>query len=307
MLIRITFLGTGAGTPGKDRYLPAILVEDGSRKILLDAGEGVQYRLFEIGISPLKITHVFITHLHGDHVFGLPGLLATMAMLGRKEDLVISGPTGITNFIRSSMEIVGDPPFRVRIYEVEPSTNVKDVINEENFSLQCISAKHTVPDCAYSLSWRTYVGKFNPERARELGIPVTLWKRLHMGETVVLDDGRVIKPEDVVEVRSSGLVKIVYTGDTAPTETVIDISRGAQVLIHDSTFSAIEDGNLIWNQGHSRSIDAARVAKEAGVDKLVLTHISNRYSDPELLATEASEVFTNVIAARDLMSLTITS
>ncbi|ADN51824.1 ribonuclease Z [Vulcanisaeta distributa] len=307
MLIRITFLGTGAGMPGKDRYLPAILVEDGLRKILLDAGEGVQYRLFEIGVSPLKITHIFITHLHGDHVFGLPGLLATMAMLGRKEDLVISGPSGIVNFVKSSMEIVGDPPFHVRIYEIEPSIGIKDVINEENFSLQCTLAKHTVPDCAYSLNWRTYVGRFNPERAKELGVPITLWKRLHMGETVVLNDGRVIKPEDVVEIRSSGLVKVVYTGDTAPADSVVEISRGAQVLIHDSTFSMIEDGNLIWNQGHSRSVDAARVAKEAGVERLVLTHISNRYSDPELLAAEASEVFPNVIAARDLMSLMITS
>ncbi|WP_054854111.1 ribonuclease Z [Vulcanisaeta distributa] len=307
MLIRITFLGTGAGTPGRDRYLPAILIEDGLRRILLDAGEGVQYRLLEVGVSPLKITHVFITHLHGDHVFGLPGLLATMAMLGRREDLIISGPTGIANFLRNSMEIVGDPPFHVRIYEIEPLSGVKDVINEENFSLQCTSARHTVPDCAYSLNWRTYVGKFNPGKAKELGVPVSLWKRLHMGETVVLNDGRVVRPEDVVEVRGSGLIKIVYTGDTAPANSIIDIAREAQMLIHESTFSAVEDENLVWSQGHSRSVDAARVAREAGVERLVLTHISNRYSDPGLLAAEASKVFPNVIAARDLMSLVITS
>ncbi len=307
MQLKITFLGTGAGTPGKDRYLPAILIEDGLRKILLDAGEGVQYRLLEVGVSPLKITHVLITHLHGDHVFGLPGLLATMAMLGRNEDLVIGGPPGITNLVRNSMNIIGDPPFRVRIYEIEPSDSARDVINEENFNVQCVLAKHTVPDCAYSLNWRTYVGRFNPERARELGIPVALWKRLHMGEAVVLSDGRVIRPEDVVEVRGSGLVKLVYTGDTAPTDSIMELARGAQVLIHDSTFSATEDGNLVWNQGHSRSIDAAKIAKEACAQRLVLTHISNRYSDPELLAAEASEVFPNVIAARDLMSLIITS
>ncbi|ADY01018.1 ribonuclease Z [Vulcanisaeta moutnovskia 768-28] len=307
MLIKVTFLGTGAGTPSRDRYLPAILVEDGQRKILLDVGEGIQYRLLEIGVSPLKITHVFITHMHGDHIFGLPGLLATMAMLGREEDLVISGPHGIVNFVKSNMEIVGDPPFHVQIYEIEPSEGIKDIINEENFNLQCVLAKHTVPDCAYSLNWRTYIGRFNPERARELGVPVKYWKRLHMGEVVVLDDGRVIKPEDVVEVRSSGLVRLVYTGDTAPSDSVINIARDAQVLIHDSTFSAVEDHSMVWNQGHSRSIDAAEIARKAGVNRLVLTHISNRYSDPELLAVEASEVFTNVIAARDLMSLVIFS
>jgi ribonuclease Z len=303
MIIKATFLGTGAGIPGKDRFLPAILIEDGNRRILLDAGEGVQYRLLEVGVSPLKITHIFITHLHGDHVFGLPGLLATMAMLGRKEDLVISGPRGVLNFVKSSMEIVGDPSFTVRVYEVEPTDEIKDVINEEGFNLQCISAKHTVPDCAYALTWRTYAGKFNPERARELGIPVTYWKKLHMGYVVVLDDGRIVKPEDVVNVTSSGIMKLVYTGDTAPTKNVVSIAKDAQLLIHDSTFSADEDGNLVWNQGHSRSIDAASIAKETGVDKLILTHISNRYPDPEVLSYEASEIFPNVIAARDLLSI----
>lgn len=307
MIIKVTFLGTGAGTPGKDRYLPAILVEDGQRRILLDAGEGIQYRLLEVGVSPLKVTHVFITHLHGDHVFGLPGLLATMAMLGRKEDIIISGPPrGIMNLVRSTMEVVGDPPFHVWVYEIEPSENIKEVINEENFNLQCVLARHTVTDCAYSLEWRTYVGRFDPERARKLGVPVTYWKRLHMGETVVLDDGKVVKPEDVIDIKSSGVIKLVYTGDTAPSNSVIELARNAQVLIHESTFSAAEDGNLVWNQGgHSRSIDAAWIARKANVDKLVLTHISNRYSDPELLAAEASEAFPNVVAARDLMSLLI--
>ena len=305
MLIRVTFLGTGAGMPGKDRYLPAILIEDGQRRVLLDSGEGVQYRLLEVGISPLKITHIFITHLHGDHVFGLPGLLATMAMLGRKDDLIIAGPRGVTNFVKGAMEVVGDPPFNVLIYEVEPAESARDVVNEENFYVQCTLARHTIADCAYALHWRTYVGKFNPERARELNVPVTYWKKLHMGEMVVLDDGRIVKPEDVVDISSSGTVKLVYTGDTAPTDTVVNISRNAQLLIHESTFSAREDGNLVWNQGHSRSIDAASIAKEAGVERLVLTHISNRYSDPELLALEASEIFPNVLAARDLMSIVI--
>ena len=304
-MIKVTFLGTGAGTPGKDRYLPSILVEDGQRKILLDAGEGVQYRLLEVGVSPLKITHIFITHLHGDHVFGVPGLLATMAMLGRKEDLVVSGPRGIFNFVKNAMEVVGDPPFNVRVYEVEPTEEVRDIINEENFGLQCVLAKHSITDCTYALIWRTYVGKFNPERARDLGVPVTYWKRLHMGETVVLDDGRIIRPEDVVEITSSGVLKIVYTGDTAPTDNVVSIAKDAQLLIHESTFSATEDANLVWNQGHSRSIDAAKIAKDAGVNRLVLTHISNRYSDPEQLAWEASEIFPNHLAARDLMSLII--
>jgi ribonuclease Z len=112
-----------------------------------------------------------------------------------------------------------------------------------------------------------------------------------------------VKPEDVVNVTSSGIMKLVYTGDTAPTKNVVSIAKGAQLLIHDSTFSADEDGNLVWNQGHSRSIDAASIAKEAGVDKLILTHISNRYPDPEVLSYEASKIFPNVIAARDLLSI----
>lgn len=303
MNVKVTFLGTGAGTPGKDRFLPSVLVDDGPRKILMDAGEGTQYRLIKLGISPLRITHILITHLHGDHVFGLPGLLATMALLDRRSGLTIIGPAGIGDMIKGVAEFIDGSQFPVKIIELENEAG--EAYTEDGFTIRYALAKHSITDYAYALIWRTPIGKFNPEKAIELGIPVTYWKRLQMGESVTLPDGRTIRPSDVVDIKSSGLLKVVYTGDTAPSTNVIDIAREAQLLIHDSTFSAQEDAEVVWKQGHSRSIDAAKVAEEAHVNELVLTHISNRYTDPEVLAWEASEVFPRVIAARDLLTIEV--
>ncbi|WP_069807536.1 ribonuclease Z [Vulcanisaeta thermophila] len=303
MNVKVTFLGTGAGTPGKGRFLPSILVDDGPRKILMDAGEGAQYRLNELGISPLRITHILITHLHGDHVFGLPGLLATMALLDRRTELTLIGPVGIASMVKGLAEFIDGSQFPLRIIEL--SDEEGEAYVDGDFSIRYALARHSITDYAYTLVWRTAVGKFNPERAMKMEIPVNYWKRLQMGEPVLLPDGRVINPQDVVDVRSSGILKIVYTGDTAPTERVINLAKDAQLLIHDSTFSASEDAEVVWRQGHSRSVDAARVARDANVGELVLTHISNRYADPNTLAWEAAEVFPQVIAARDLLTIEV--
>ncbi len=305
--VQITFLGTSAGAPSRKRGLPAILVSDGFRNVLLDCGEGTQYKLQQVGISVHSIDLILITHLHGDHVFGLPGLVASMTLLGRIRDLKIIGPTGIREYIEANIKFLSTLPFKVDILEVNPPDKPTTVYREENFEIQCVATRHNVESCAYALIWRVPVGRFNPEKARALNIPVRYWKRLHYGETVLLEDGRVVRPEDIMEVRHRGYIKIVYTGDTAPTDTVIELAHEADVLIHEATFSAEEDPYTIWKQGHSRTVDAAEIAKRANVRILILTHISTRYEDQEQkLLQEAKTIFPNTHLANDLEKYYIT-
>ena len=299
--VSIVFLGTGSGAPLRGRFLSSILVDDGRRKLLLDVGEGAQYRLLEVGVSPLRITHVIVSHLHGDHVLGLPGLLATMSLLGRRVPLTVIGPPGIGDFVKVSISLIGNVQFRVDVVEVVDGSRVSI---DGDVNVECRFSKHTVTNCSYAITWRVPAGRFNPDRARALGLPVSLWKRVQYGEEVTLPDGRVVRPEDVLDWVGRGWFRLVYSGDTAPTDAVVELSRGSDVLIHESTFSESEDPLEVWSQGHSRSIDAARVALEAGVGLLVLTHVSSRYPNQDVLAEEARRVFPRVVAAKDLLKLT---
>jgi len=299
--IQITFLGTSAGAPSRKRGLPAVLVSDGFRNILLDCGEGTQYKLQSVGVSVHSIDLILITHLHGDHVFGLPGLIASMTLLGRIRDLRIVGPSGIREYLEANIKFLSTLPFRIHIVEVDPPEEPVTIHREDNFEVQCVATRHSVKSCAYALIWRVPVGKFNPEKAKMLNIPVKYWKKLQFGETVILEDGRTIRPEEVVEVKHRGYIKIVYTGDTAPTDTIIKLAHGADILIHEATFSADEDPYTIWRQGHSRTVDAAEIAKKANVQTLILTHISTRYEDQEhKLLQEAKTIFPNTYLANDL-------
>ncbi|NPA23247.1 MAG: ribonuclease Z [Crenarchaeota archaeon] len=299
--ITITFLGTAAGTPTRNRSLPSILVSDARRNILLDCGEGAQHRLIQSGLSVCRVDIVLITHLHGDHVFGLPGLISSMALLGRTRDLIIVGPPGLRDMLSSSVKFLGSLPFKTFIIEVDPKESIMKIIEDSELEIYCTEARHNITDIAYLLQWRVPLGKFRPECAQRLNVPTRYWKALHVGEKVVLENGKVISPEDVVELRRCGPFRIVYTGDTSPCESVIELARGADVLIHEATFSAEEDPACIWPQGHSRTIDAAEVARRAGVRILILTHLSARYEGMEdKLLQEARSVFRNTYIANDL-------
>ncbi len=306
--VSIIFLGSAGGAPTRSRHLASILVTDGERYILLDAGEGAQYRVLDVELSVHRITHILITHLHGDHVFGLPGLLASMTLLNRVSELKIVGPTGITEFVNNHViKYVGGLPFRCDIKEVSPPSEVVKVYQfKRKFSIHVVAAKHSVPALAYSLTWTLPKGKFVPEKAVALNVPVRYWKRLHYGETVVLRDGRVIRPEDVLIPRDRSFLKITYTGDTAPSDSIVDLARDSDVLIHDSTFGSDVDGEVVWRQGHSRAVDAAEIARRANVRLLVLTHVSSRYeSCMHEILEEARAVFPNTILAQDLMKINV--
>jgi len=304
----IQFLGTSAGTPTRSRGLPSVLVYDGRRYILLDCGEGTQYRLLQVGVSVCRIDIVLITHLHGDHVFGLPGLISSMALLGRVKNLKIFGPVGLLDMLESCIKFLNTLPFKVEIFEIEDfnDTNPKIILAEDDLEISCIKTMHSTTNFAYRLRWYIPLGKFKPEVAKKLNIPTRYWKLLHTGHVVTLEDGRIIRPEDVVELRRRQPLTIVYTGDTAPCENVVEISKDADVLIHEATFSGDEKPEDVWSQGHSRTIDAANIAARANVKMLILTHISARYEGLEdKLLEEARRYFKNTYIAYDLQKFYI--
>jgi len=298
-LIEVFFLGTGGTLPTAARGLPSVVLRKEGELVMFDCGEGTQFRYLSAHLGVNKRMKIFITHLHGDHVLGLPGLLMTFSVLGRERELEVYGPKGIREFVERVLALTAfEPEYDVRVTELRPG----DVVRGRGYSVRAGEADHTVPTLAYSLEEDPKPGKFNVERALELGVPRgPLWKRLQRGQPVRLPDGRVVRPEDVLGEPRPGL-KVVYSGDTRPCTSVVELARGATLLIHDSTFpSELRDKAL--EAGHSTVEEACRVALEAGVGYLVLFHLSARITDSEAVLREARAIFDRVLVAEDLMKL----
>ena len=301
MSLQVVFLGTAGSIPTPKRALPAIAIRRKDEIILFDCGEGAQRQMIQAGVSFHRKTKVFITHMHGDHVLGLPGIFQTMSLLDRKRKLEVYGPVGIEAFVEAVKETVQF----ILTFPLEVS-EVKDagiVCKDREYEVHATLANHvTIPCLAYALIEKPRPGKFCPERARCLQVPEgPLWSKLQHGSTVKLPDGRTVKPEEVMGPPRPGR-KIVYTGDTRPSEGLIEFAKNADLLIHDATFDdelrerALEDG-------HSTPTQAAETAREAKAKRLVLTHISSRYKDPSLLLEQARKVFPCVDVAEDFMKI----
>jgi len=246
-------------------------------------------------------TRIFITHMHGDHILGLPGILQTMSLLGRDKPLQIYGPKGIAEFIEAMKKTVGfSLRFPVEVYEVGEEI----LCREEEYEIRSAWAEHSIPSLAYALVEKPRPGRFNPKRAASLGVPKgPLWSKLQRGFNVELPDGRIVTPEDVLGPQKPGR-KIVYVGDTRPSENIVKFAFGADVLIHEATFA--EDlAERAKEDMHSTPSEAALIAKKANVKLLILTHISARYNDPEVLLREARKNFPNVIVAEDFMTIDV--
>lgn len=292
--VRVIFLGTSAGTPTTTRNMAAVALVFDGRALLFDCGEGTQYRL---QIAPLRasaIEAIFITHLHGDHLFGLPGLLASMGLQGRTAPLTVFAPRGLASFLRA----VPYPgiPYELRIAEVRAAG---EVCAADGYRVVAAAVDHSAPCFAYCVVEDERPGRFDIDAARALGVPAgPLLGRLQRGETVTLDDGVVVTPSQVVGPPRAGR-RIVYCTDTRPCASAVELARGADVLIHESTYSA-ELAEEARDRHHSTSIEAAQVAREAGARRLILTHFSPRYEDVTPLVEEARTVFPATEAAADL-------
>lgn len=294
--MRAVILGSGGAFPTSGRMLPSTVLLREGEMFMFDCGEGTQLQLSKSRLGWARLSAVVITHLHGDHVIGLSGLLMTMSMGSRQTPLLIYGPPGIKDFVRLSRKYLKfGVAYPLEVEETEGGV----ILNEEEYSLDAIPLRHRVFTLGCRLVERPRPGRFDLEKARELEVPPgPLYKALQSGREVRLDSGRVVKPEEVLGPPRPGR-KFVYLVDTRPFAEEIEFARGADLLIHDGMFDdeMAQEGK---ERGHSTAREAAQVAREAGVKKLVLVHVSPRYQTVKTIVSEARSVFPDTRVARDL-------
>lgn len=269
---------------------------------MFDCGEGTQRQMMRYGIS-FALEDIFFTHMHADHLLGVVGLMRTMALQGRTERLRLWGPRGSSRVLKRA-EAFGfeRTSFPVEIVEIEADQR----LDRTGYSIAAFPVDHRgSASLGYALVEEERKGRFNPELARELGVPEgPMWGMIHRGLAVTLDDGRVIEPAVLVGAKRTGR-RVVITGDTRPSAATIDASRGADLLIHEATFGD-EEAPRALETGHSTAREAAQVARAAGAKRLLLTHFSARYSrDAGELEREARQVFAETVIGRDGMEIDV--
>lgn len=296
--MKVTFLGTGGSVPTKKRNLPSLAVRTDGGLVMFDCGEGTQKQFLIAKLGFNREMRILISHMHADHILGIPGILHSMSFMGRSRDLEIYGPPGICEFVKCTTETVKfRPMFPIRTVEVHAGT----VARTDSYAIKAAWADHSVPCLAYSLTENDKPGRFHPAKARELGVPKgPLWKTLQMGKPVKVGRRR-IDASRVVDPPRKGL-KITYAVDTRPCERVIELASGSDLLIHDGMFSS-DASERAREYGHSTVVEAAKIAKRSHSRNLALTHFSAIYADTSQLLAEAKAIFPRTIVAEDLRSL----
>ena len=300
-MLNITFLGTAGSLPTPNRNPSAVLLNREGELMLFDCGEGTQRQMMRARTGMMRLNYIFLTHLHADHILGIPGLLETMAFQGRKEPLVIAGPVRTIGLVERFEEIgYYSRRYEVRAMELEPG----DIIKMDGCQVEALETNPSVPSLGYCFSEDERPGRFNRDAAVALGIlPGPLFGKLQRGQSIDLG-GRTILSSEVMGPPRPGR-KVVYTGDTRPCRSIEVASKNADLLIHDCSLS---DDMIDWamDTKHSTAGEAAKLASRAKVKKLVLTHISSRYSeDASLLLAEAKKSFEETIIAEDLMKIDV--
>jgi ribonuclease Z len=292
--VRVTFLGTAAARPTVGRNVSSLVVQREGDVMMFDCGEGTQRQMMRYGTG-FALNDIFFSHLHADHFLGVIGLLRTLGLQAREEAVELWTPCGTAEILRQAVDLgVERVPFPVRINELEPG----DAIRRGAYDVVPFRTSHGGRSLGYAVVEHPRLGRFDATKAREMGIPEgPLWGKLHHGESVEVD-GRVYRPEELVGPARPGR-RVVYTGDTRPAAAVREQAAGADLLIHEATFTEDEAGRA-QATGHSTARQAAEVALAAGVHRLALTHFSPRYADdPRAVEREAKAVFPETIAAYD--------
>ncbi|HUH99946.1 MAG TPA: ribonuclease Z [Nitrososphaerales archaeon] len=298
--LEVVFLGTSSATPTRGRNLPAIAVRREGEVVLMDCGEGTQRSFVEHRLGVNREMVVLITHLHGDHVNGLLGLLQTMSMSQRGKKLTLVGPSGLFPWVKTSMEMLNiGLTFDLQFFAAKPGI----VLRKDDYRIRCTRASHSTEAWSYIFEERPRPGVFDSKKALALGVPEgKKWSTLQHGRSVVVE-GRTIRPGQVLGPRREGR-SVGYSGDTRPSADLARFFWGVDLLIFDSTFAS-KDADKAVERKHSTSSEAAEVAKKAQVKRLALTHFSARYRNVSRLVKEAKRVFPETFAARDGMFVEI--
>ncbi|QCH14627.1 ribonuclease Z [Synechococcus sp. CB0101] len=311
--MQVTFLGTSSGVPTRGRNVSAVALRLPQRAELwlFDCGEGTQHQFLRSELRVSQLRRIFVTHMHGDHVFGLPGLLASLGLAGTCNGIDLYGPDPLRDYLegvlRTSSTRIGYPLRSHRVKDAASSGAL--LLDDDDITVRCTKLIHRVPAYAYRVDQKPRAGRFDVEQARALGIaPGPVYAELKAGREVVLDDGRIINGASLCGPERPGC-SVVYCTDTVFSEAAVELAQGADLLIHESTFAHAE-AEMAFARQHSTSTMAAQTALAAGVKQLMLTHLSPRYVPgnpvtPDDLLNEARAIFPNTELAKDFLSVEI--
>lgn len=297
-MVDICVLGTAATMPGKERALSAAYLSCGGRAVLFDCGEGTQTQMKRCGTSPMKTDLIALTHYHGDHIFGLPGLLQTMSCAERTEPLYIAGPAGLDEILKPIIQLAGKQQYEIIPIEIPEEGILLSTLNpawNERAKISAFETCHRVKSQGYRFEL-SRAGRFMPEKAEALGIPKRLWGKLQKGESA---EG--FTPENVLGEERKGL-SLVFSGDTAVCESYLRAAENADLLIADATYGDDADEGEAEKYGHCTYRQAAELAAKADVQQLILTHFSQKMKEPESFLKNAS-AFKNTVCAHDGMTI----
>jgi len=306
-MLSVTFLGTSAARPTVERNVSALALQREGETLLFECGEGTQRQMMRYGTS-FALAEIFFTHFHADHFLGVIGLIRTLGLQGHDKPLRLYGPRGAKKVLSAAISLgVERVPFPIEIEEVKPGVVLRDAGGgrRDGYEIHVFPTEHGGGSVGYAVREHERRGRFDPDKARAAGIPEgPLWGKLTKGEAIELPDGRRLSADGFVGPKRPGRL-VVITGDTRPCAAVVDAAQGADLLVHEATFGD-EEKDRAKETGHSTAQEAAQVALAAHAKKLVLSHVSARYSvSAEELVKEAREVFRETVVAKDGMTIEV--
>ena len=301
-MIDVCLLGTGGMMPLPYRYLTSLMLRYNGKGILVDCGEGTQVALRKKGWSPKPVDVILFTHYHADHISGLPGMLLTMGNAERTEPVLMAGPKGLSRIVNSLRVIAPELPFEIQFLELSEREQTFDLPGEKDFHIHAFRVSHNVPCYGFAFELDR-AGRFDAARAQAQGIPLKLWSRLQKGETIETEEG-TYTPDMVLGPPRKGL-KLVYSTDTRPCESIVKYASGADLLICEGMYGEPDKAEKAREHKHMTFTEAAWIARKAAPKQMWLTHYSPSLIRPEEYMDPVRSIFPESIAARDGRTTTL--